>query len=48
MRISRVTSLAVSLVLTLSLALPAAAAEESDWLLPPVKDAPAFSDTAGV
>lgn len=48
MRISRMFALAVSLVLTLSLALPAAAAEEPQWLLPPVKDAPAFNDTAGV
>lgn len=48
MRISRMFALAVSLALAFSLALPAAAAEETEWLLPPVKDAPAFSDTAGV
>lgn len=43
MRISRMFSLVLAALLVLTL--PAAAA--SDWLVLPVKDAPAFADTAG-
>ena len=39
-------ALALALVLIGSLARPAAAAE-SDWLLSPTREAPAFTDTAG-
>ena len=45
MRCFRFASLA--LVLALSLALPARAAEDDGWLVPRVTEAPAFSDTAG-
>lgn len=47
MRFSRIFALAVTAALALSLALGAAAAEGSDWLVPPVKDAPSFTDTVG-
>lgn len=43
MRISRIVSLVLAALLVLTLP---AAAEESSWLIPPVKDAPAFTDTA--
>ena len=45
-RLSRLSALAAAAVLSLSLALPAAAAEASEPLLAPVREAPAFSDTA--
>lgn len=47
MRQTRWCALLLSLALAFSLALPAAAAEGEAWLIPPVKDAPAFVDTAG-
>lgn len=43
---SRLTALILSAVLTLSLSLPAQAAEE-DWLIDKVKDPPSFADTVG-
>ena len=48
MRFARMGALLLSLALALSLALPAAAGEETQWLVDPVKDAPAFTDTAGI
>ena len=47
MRNSRFSALALAVTLMLLSALPAAAAEGDNWLVPKVKDAPAFSDTAG-
>lgn len=47
MRNLRFSALALAVTLMLLSALPAAAAEGDDWLVPRVKDAPAFSDTAG-
>lgn len=48
MRYSRLTALILSAALALSLALPAQAAEGDGWLIDKVKDAPSFTDTAGI
>lgn len=45
---SRLTALILSAALALSLALPAQAAEGDGWLIGQVKDAPSFTDTAGI
>lgn len=44
---SRLTALLLSAALTLSLALPAQAAEGDGWLIHKVQDTPSFTDTAG-
>ena len=44
---SRLTALILSAALTLSLALPAQAAEGDGWLIHKVQDAPSFTDTVG-
>lgn len=47
MRFSRFTALILSAALALSLALPAQAAEGDGWLVPPIQESSAFTDTAG-
>ena len=47
MKLTRFAALTLSAALMVSLALPAHAAEGDDWLVPPIQEANAFTDTAG-